>query len=182
MADAIYKNHVFACGIGVAKAVADVESHFSAVNNGVQTAPVPSVFVCPNTTSPVQNGKAIQLLLFATDGEGAIGAHAVDFLVVVEVLGFVERSGNNHGVAWLIRQFGINFEQLLLLAPFVEGAFQNALAIHKAKTHLHALGVVNNVPFGGSWWQFEFAKGKKAHFRIGNVGFVDKVQVTCGNE
>ena len=82
------EEHIFAGGGGVAEAVANVEAEIHAACQTGCATPVPGVMIGPNTPTPVQNAEAVlgrESVAVGADGHGAVGPHAVDLLIVVEV-------------------------------------------------------------------------------------------------
>ena len=115
---ALVKEHVLARGARVTEAVADVEAEFLPVHETRGAAPVPRVFVRPHAAAPVEHGEAVRRVegicaVVVAVGHGALGAHAVDLLVVVKVLVFVKRRGDDHGLGRDVRERHLRVQRAL---------------------------------------------------------------------
>ena len=115
---ALVKEHVLARGARVAEAVADVEAELLPVHEAGGAAPVPRVFVRPHAAAPVEHGEAVRRVkgvraVVVAVGHGALGAHAVDLLVVVEVLVLVKRRGDDHGFGRDVRERHLRVQRAL---------------------------------------------------------------------
>ena len=115
---ALVKEHILARGARVAEAVADVEAETLPVHEPGGAAPVPRVFVRPHAAPPVEHGEAVRRVkgvgaVVVAVGHRALGAHAVDLLVEVEVFVLVKGRGDDHGLGRDVRERHLRVQRSL---------------------------------------------------------------------
>ena len=185
--NAVHKQHIFRGCLGVAKAVAEVETELSAViEHGVEAAPIPGVFVGPNAAAPIQKphveGVLAKLVGFFAHLHVAGGAHQVDLLIEVKIgVRFAKGGGDAHPILREVGQLYVH-KQGLPVVEVVEVAAQVPFILIHAEAHIHLFALVGGFAHVGGRGQGKLAEGEGDDLAFGLLEAVVKVQQGGGDK
>ena len=115
---AVIEDHVFRSCFRISESIADIKPKCMSIYIAVPGTPVPSVIICPHTSSPVERSEMFFRVKFVPLSIifcKTFRAHTIDFLVIIESSFFVPRCCDNHRIHLGLLQPDVAGEWLALI-------------------------------------------------------------------